>query len=409
MNKYWRNKAGDKRTISDFEFEFNLDFNIEDQLFTFDIDKPKNWNSLINRDLFGIWKYEPILPITKVVATQISNDQEEELTTPIEIPELAELIGVKKFFLFPCLYGKSGSFKDIEAAFVIGKILDWQLETPISFHSTGNTARAYREYAISAGLKSASFFPLECVNKFIGASENSENKLFAYNGSFQSISTFAKKWAFENGYLHLAPFRWKVEGKVPLGYNIFYNVPETTHIIQTIAGGYGTLGIFEAMRRLKYWKLIPYYPKFELFQISGADTISQLLPLNQDIFETDLKLQINSFEPTLQSTNPLSTFNSVRKVCQKTNSGISSINYKDVIKYAKELINICEGYGIPLSFIDEKSPFISYAGLRINSIKKKYRGDEVFSFIATGSKPRTGSIPYIDWLINSESNNLNNE
>lgn len=400
MNKFWINKSGEKKPIGDFDFEYNLDFNIDEPPFSFEVDTPKNWSELRNETLHGIWKYEPILPISKEIATNISNETIDELSNPIEIPELAELLGVKQFYLFPCLNGKAGNFKDVEAAFVIGKILDWKCATPISFHSTGNTARAYREYAISAGLKSVSFFPLECINKFIGATENSENKLFAYNGSFQNISNFAKRWATENGHLHLAPFRWKVEGKVPLGYHIINSVPTTTHIIQTIAGGYGAIGIYKAIMRLKKWKMVSQLPKFELFQIKGADTISQLFPFDRDIFETDLKLQINSFEPTLQSTNPLSTFNTVRKVCSNTNSQISSISYQDVIKYSEELITVCEKYEVPLSFIDEKSPFISYAGLRINAKEKKYKGDEIISFIVTGSKQRSGTTPSIDWLIN---------
>lgn len=400
MTKFWINKLGQKKPIQNFGFEFNLDYNLSQPDFYFEVDIPYNWNSFINENLTGIWKFEPILPIGFETVTKLTYENIDELATPLEIPELAKILGVRKFFIIPCLNGKGGSFKDIEAAFVIGKLLDWNCGTPISFHSTGNTARSYREYAILANLKSVSFFPLECINKFIGSTENNENKLFAFNGAFQNISTFAKQWAKDNGHLHLSPLRWKVEGKVPLGYHIMYSVPSTTHIVQTIAGGYGIIGIYEALSRLKRWNIVSSLPKFELFQISGADTISCMINQNEEISRTKLKLQHNSFEPTLQSTNPLSTYNIIREIYIKTNSQISSVNYKDVLKYSEEFLSICEDHEINLSFIDEKSPFISWAGLRINALRNCYTGNEILSFIVTGSRKRVGIIPYIDRLIN---------
>lgn len=400
MAKYWTNNLGNRKSIRDFEFEFNLEYNINQNEFYFEVDGPHNWDNFVDDNLTGIWKFEPILPIGKDAIIKVSENINMELTPPMEIPELAKELGVKNFFLFPCLNGKSGNFKDIEAAFIIGKLHDWENKSQISFHSTGNTARAYREYSISANLKSVAFFPLECVNKFIGASENNENKLFAYNGSFKDISSFAKKWAEKNEYLHLSPLRWKIEGKVPLGYHILHSVPNTTHIVQTIAGGYGPIGIYEAILRLKKWKLVSHLPKFELFQISDSDTISSLINQKKELLEADLKIQHNSFEPTLQSTNPLTTYNIVKNIILKTKSRIATVDYKDVLRYSENFLSICENYGINLSFIDEKSPFISWAGLMNNAARKLYKGNEVVSFILTGSKKRTGKIPNIDWLIN---------
>ena len=130
MTKFWINKLGQKKPIQNFGFEFNLDYNLSQPDFYFEVDIPYNWNSFINENLTGIWKFEPILPIGFETVTKLTYENIDELATPLEIPELAKILGVRKFFIIPCLNGKGGSFKDIEAAFVIGKLLDWNCGTP---------------------------------------------------------------------------------------------------------------------------------------------------------------------------------------------------------------------------------------------------------------------------------------
>ena len=398
--KYWIDKDGmTQYEVGKYAYEYNLPYSFKDELSpklcVLDI---KSWQDCINNDLNGIWKYEPILPIKRESAYALTNTSFNELPSPVRSDEMAKLLGVKEVFLFPCVYGRSGTFKDIEASFIMGKIRDWNIVQPLSFHSTGNTARAYHEYAIAAHCKTAGFFPLACVDKFIGASAHSGNDLYAYNGHFQQLSQCAKQWAKENHYTHLAPLLWKVEGKTPLGYHIMNSVPHTTNIVQTIAGGYGVLGIYEAIKRLGAWGLVQKMPTFNLYQLKGVDTFARLLPYKKDIFETDLQLPFNTFELTLQSTNPLSTFNYVRRVCEKTDSQIQAVSENDIIKYANEFTSACNKLNIPISFVDEKSPYISYAGLRKHSDSIGFHGDEVISFIITGAKKREGTIPTIKIL-----------
>lgn len=400
-NKYWIESKGATRLceIGSFVDEFALSYPLNrDETPKFHNPQIKTWDDCINIDLSGIWKFEPILPIKKETAYALSDSSYEELPSPIHSERLAKYLGVKDFVLFPCIFGRSGTFKDIEASFIIGKVKDWGLKQPISFHSTGNTARAYHEYSIAAGIKSAGFFPLSCINKFIGTNINTDNDLYAFNAPFQLISKMAKQWATEHQYLHLAPLFWKVMGKTPLGYHIMNAVPETTNIVQTIAGGYGVLGIFEAIKRLMGWGIVNKMPKFNLFQLEGVDTFARLLPYKKDIFETDLELPSNSFELTLQSTNPLSTFNYVRNICELSCSNISSVHENTVIKYANEFVLACDELNIPISFVDEKSPFISYAGLRQYAQNVGFKGNEVISFVITGANRRKGSIPNIKHL-----------
>ena len=48
--------------------------------------------------------------------------------------------------------------------------------------------------------------------------------------------------------------------------------------------------------------------------------------------------------------------------------------------------------------VDEKSPFISYAGLRQYAQNVGFKGNEVISFVITGANRRKGSIPNIKHL-----------
>lgn len=400
MNKYWKdNISGKHIEVGDFNFEFNLPYDSQSANYRFVVEGVNSWDDIYNPKLNGIWQYSSVYPVCKATIESQNCIACDELSTPIDMPEIAQILNVRRFIVFPCINGLSGTFKDIEAGFVIGKIKEWGCPEHISFHSTGNTARAYREYAIKNGITSVAFIPLSCVNKMIGASADERNKLFLFNGPFQKISAYAKQWAKENGHLHIAPLLWKVEGKTPLGYHIMHSVPETTHIVQTVAGGYGVLGVHQAINRLIDWGICRECPQFILFQLSGADSFFRFFSKKKDINEKDIKLQSNPFEPTLQSTNPLSTYGYVCACCEKTNSKIYSTEVPTIIKYADELIKICNRYSLPLSFTDEKSPFISYAGLRRYATEVGFKGDETISFILTGASERSGEIPIIDKII----------
>jgi len=224
--------------------------------------------------------------------------------------------------------------------------------------------------------------------------------LIAFDGPFQKISLIAKDRAKRNDTIHLAPLPWKIEGKATLAYSIFEHLPETSVIVQTIAGGYGVLGLELGIRRLKQLGLrsIEKY-RYELFQIEGADTFTKLMPLNREIFETDLKLPINPFEPTLQSTNPLSTFNLIRKIVVETKSNIDSVTREQVINEKEFFEEECQSLGIDISFVDEKSPFISWSGLvKAKESKRLFASDKIV-IIITGSPKRVGETPELNLIL----------
>jgi threonine synthase len=351
-------------------------------------------------DLPGMWRYAGMFPVSLESASTLA----QTLTTDVQIadaPELAAVLGVEKVWLIAFVGGPSGTFKDVEGALVVAKCLDWGLQdSELSWHSTGNTARAYRGYALAAGFRSRSYFPLSCISKWRGVVVDRDASLVAYDGGYAGVATAARAQAERRGSRHLTPFRWKLEGKAPMAYVIADGCEGVTAISQTIAGGYGPLGMHLGYRRLMRWNLMSVgEPRYELVQIRGADTITQLLPSQGPITIDDIRLPDEPFEPTLQSTNPLSTLGAVRDLISTTGSSITSVSETEVDAAADELANACASHGIAVSFDDEKSPFIGWAGLVSRARVHGLAQDDRIAFVVTGSPPRTGESPAPDEVI----------
>jgi threonine synthase len=398
-HSYWRcTQCSNKAEIS-YEAEFNMTCPQCSSPLELGYRKPFFWKDM-TLQAQGIARYAPLIPVSEKSLRIATDHAKPEFFRPVASRRLSQLLGVAAVYLLAATTGPSGTFKDAEAAVVIAKCLDWNIKNKLSWHSTGNTARAYREYAIRAGFSSNSYFPLQCLEKMRGVTRNVYNSLIAYDGPFQEISGIAKEHAKALSTLHLAPLSWKIEGKATLAYSIFENVLDANVIVQTIAGGYGILGLQLGIERLKGLGLHKgRYPRYELFQIEGADTISRLMPLDREIVETDLKLPVNPFEPTLQSTNPLSTFNMLRQIIKKTGSVVRSVSVEEVNIHRQVFEIECQDLGVDVSFDDEKSPFISWAGLVAAANNKQLMPSDKIVIIITGSRKRLGDLPKPDSII----------
>lgn len=362
-----------------------------------------SWETILT-DLPGIWRYYNLLPL---FSQQYIIPLGEGSMPPIESKKLAQLLGIHKLWLLPQSTNPTGTFKDLEASFIIAKCREWHL-TRLCWHSTGNTARSYRHYALEAHIQNVSFYPLNCAYKWLGVSHHDDALLFAYDGPFQQISEIAKKFALEHGFVHIAPLAWKLEGKTAMAYQIAEMIPSTTLIVQTIAGGYGVLGMNLGFERLHQAGLFKRpTPRFGLFQIAGADTISRLLQSNKEITAMDLQLPLNPFEPTLQSTNPMSTYRYVRDVVLRTGSFIQTVEPHEVELYAEDFKEECDNLSIPVSYQQEKSPFISWAGLVRRSLEGILSANEEILFIITGSRKTDGTVPAPDSILTPVSHSGN--
>ena len=340
-----------------------------------------HWKEVVS-DQPWVARYSSLLPVD----VELIPYADDAALRPIPAPKLAECLGIAELNLIPQSLNPTGTFKDVEAAVIAAKAKEWQVRCA-SVHSTGNTALSYRHFFEMVGVPCAVFVPTRCAVKLSGIKSTADYAVYGFDGPFPKLSAIARRFADENGYLHLAPHHWKVEGKMAIAFAIAEFIPQTSTIVQTIAGGYGPIGYQLGLQRARRAGLKVPAVSYGLFQPEDANTIAQAIAgrINR-IDPTTLRLPEHPFEVTLQSTNPLSTYPQVRKLLTG-HSYIDSVSFKEVVAYAHEFTEACHELGIPIDFEREKSPYISWAGLRLRARQEKLRPTDRLAFVVTGSAP----------------------
>ena len=213
------------------------------------------------------------------------------------------------------------------------------------------------------------------------------NHIIAVDGKFSDVSKIAKIFAKKNNIEALAPLHDKLEGKATLAYEQFEECPEATMFVQTIAGGYGIVGYLMGHKRLQSLgiKKDNKTPKIVAVQIEGSDTIKKAMTNGlESLTKEDLMISETPFEKTLQSTNPLKTYEVVRDSINATDGIIESVSIKEVEENKELFEKELGALNIDVCYQNEKSPFISFAGL-IKLAKKGLidKKDKIY-FVLTG-------------------------
>jgi threonine synthase len=281
----------------------------------------------------------------------------------------------------------TGTFKDREASFVISKAKENGLNK-IVFHSTGNTGRAYAVYAKETDIESFFFLPSSCMDKCDSKMISDKVHIIAVDGHFNKVSSVAKHFAKKNNLVVLAPLHDKLEGKATIAYDQYQELPEATMFVQTIAGGYGVIGFFAGYQRLKSLGMCPKdykVPRIVIVQPEDNCTIiNGMIVGKEKLTEKDLILPPNPFEKTLQSTNPLKTFSEVKECIDQTDGLFSIAGIKEIVELKNIFESSLKSHGILVSFENEKSPYISFAGLVKLAKENKITKDDVLYLVITG-------------------------
>jgi len=255
-------------------------------------------------------------------------------------------------------------------------------------HSTGNTGRAYCRYAKSAGIETFFFLPLSCMEKCDSTMLGDMIHIIAVDGHFNQVSSIAKLFATKNNIQVVAPMHEKLEGKATIAYEQYEEVPNATIFAQTIAGGYGILGFLLGHKRMKMNGITDrkyLIPRIYALQVDDNCTITTAYQNGLDsISEKDLKLPQLPYEKTLQSTNPLKTFSAVKQAVDGTFGSIESSSIEEVESIRDIFENALRKEGMELSYEDEKSPYISFAGLVKLAKAGKINKEDVIYMVVTG-------------------------
>jgi len=311
----------------------------------------------------GPWRYSPLLPCN--YDARLDNKASIE---SVRSPLLEQELDVGQVWLVDCSALATGTFKDLEAAVVVAMAAQLNLER-IAVHSTGNTALAYRHFAMQVDLPCACYIPARNFDRKVrGLEANPRYPIFAVDAPYSRVSAIAKSHSVALGYWHLAPLAWKLEGKAALAYHIAEYCPGVDTIAQTIAGGYGPLGYEVGFRRLKEVGLgrrsVPASRRYVLFQPEDAATLARVWTTAETVAlePNDLMLPDDPYEPTLQSTNPLATLPRLRATLP-AGSEILSVPLRAIKACENVIEQVLEEAHIALDISRERSTLIALAGL----------------------------------------------
>lgn len=354
------------------------------------VERPESaFAELIQADRGPLWRYSALIP-----ATYDARLDDHDQPYVVRSPALEGRLGVEAVWLLDATRLGTGNFKDYESAVVVAASADAGLDR-ISVHSTGNTAGAYRHYAQRVGLPCASYIPMENLDKMGCVNGEVDWPIYAIDAPYPAVSGRAKQTAAAAGWHHMAPLPWKLEGKAALAWQVAEFCDGADTIVQTVAGGYGALGMEKGFRRIEGLSDNPVVDRhrFLLFQPSDADGLGRAwrAGLHSTNVE-DLRLPDDPYEPTLQSTNPVSTLPELRASLPE-GSEIVSVSTADVEARRDELVALFAGEGIVVDAEREKSAVISLAGLLDARLDPSTR----LVLVVSGSRPFDQPGSPSDW------------
>lgn len=351
------------------------------------------WQTAVSPGLPGAFRYLPLLGIGDETAELLADPEGAEVRRPIEAPDLARRLGVASMHLLPCDGGPSGTFKDAEAAVVIARQLERRgAAERIVFASSGNTARAYRGYALRAGIASTACVPAVGLEKLRGLRHDERSELIVVGDMLDATAVAAERGAAAGSRL-IAPAGWRFDGKATIAYAIAEHVPRATVVAQTVAGGFGPLGMERGFERLARRGLLDRGPRFELFQVEGQASLASWLKSRAPIGVGDLELPADPFESTLLSVGPLRTAPELGRL---VDTGRARVSVVPPARVEGEAAALADAAGAAVSYPAERSPFVSWAGLLARRAQLS-RADHVV-LILSGARAREGELPPVTRL-----------
>jgi Pyridoxal-phosphate dependent enzyme len=340
------------------------------------------------------WRYKDLLPVDYMPELD-----DHTLPRSVRSPMIESRLGIREAWLVDCTGFGTGTFKDLEAAIAVAGAKEMKFPN-ISTHSTGNTALAYRHYAQRAELPCAIYIPRSNADKLGDTVPQSpEYPVYLVDAAYMDVSKIAKKFALQNGWHHLGPVGWRLEGKASIAYWVYEASPDVDLIIQTVAGGYGPLGYERGFQRLQKAVTEPrgvlINRSYMMFQPADADTLSYAWRAGiSGLDEMELRLPANPFEPTLQSTSPLGTLPMLRE-SMPPGTRLESVDPKSVDSFRNFIDDALDEAEISLDYDRERSAYIAIAGLLSNEIPQATR----LALIVSGSRPFQNQPPADAWQV----------
>jgi len=225
---------------------------------------------------WDMWRYAPILPLA---AAEVPVSLGEGATPLIELPALADALGVRRLWVKEEGLNPTGSFKarGMSAAITRARALG---VNGVVVPTAGNAGAAMAAYAAAARIPARVYAPRETPAAILNTIRTLGAELVLVEGHIGDAGKQARAFAAESGWFDVSTLRepYRIEGKKTMGVEIAeqldWSLP--THIIYPTGGGTGLIGmwkVFAELRELGWISRDTPLPKMIVAQADGCAPI----------------------------------------------------------------------------------------------------------------------------------------
>ncbi|QTA86278.1 pyridoxal-phosphate dependent enzyme [Desulfonema magnum] len=364
------------------------------------------YNGKIYEEYNSIWQDFDLLPLQDRNNIVSLGEGASEL---IEFEELSSVInGAKLYLLMDSEKNPTGTFKDREASLIISRCQELGLNNLV-FYSTGNTGRAYTNYAAQLGLTTYFFMPGTCHYKNTRHIRKNRNNYIIYvDDHYPKISPYAKQFAKVNGLTSLAPLHDRTEAYATVAYEQFRKLPKCDFFLQTIASGMGPIGFLRGHKNLVKFGLERQedIPRIICIQASEMSVMSRAYNSGRTILtQNDLPKTFTDdlFEPTLNSTNPVNNYPDLYNCLQESDGLITHVDPDYVKEKSQPLLDAFKNRKLGLRTDLELSNLIGFAGLVSLAEKGHFQPNQTIMMLSCGKgKDKSTELYEPDAWVNPE-------
>jgi threonine synthase len=220
-----------------------------------------------------MWRYHAAMPI---LANEHRATLGEGMTPLIELPHLANEVGVRRLWVKDEGHNPTASFKARGLCMAVTRARALQLPG-LCVPTAGNAGIALAAYSAAARMPARIYAPATTPPPILGSIRAFGAQLELVDGHIGDAGKATTQFARESGFFNVATVRepYRVEGMKTMGYEIAeqlgWRLPDA--IVYPTGGGEGTIGIWKAIGEMIDWGWLPSdvtRPKMIAAQASGC-------------------------------------------------------------------------------------------------------------------------------------------
>lgn len=233
-----------------------------------------------------LWRYAEVLPIRdEKFALKLG----EGWTPLIDVPKLADSVGIKKLTIKDESFNPTGSFKARGLGVCVSRA--WELgATALALPSAGNAAGAASAYGAAAGLPVHVCMPADTSMPFRVECEQLGAHVDLIDGLINDCGKKIAAGCRDHGWFDLSTLKepYRLEGKKTLGYELAeqtdWQLPDV--IVYPTGGGTGLVGMWKAFDEMEAMGWIgKKRPRLVSVQAEGCAPIVRAFEKGEDAAE----------------------------------------------------------------------------------------------------------------------------